>query len=463
MSFQSYGFLLLAGVTLAVCIPVARRSPGAGRALLTLACLVCYGLEDLRGIPVLLIGCAVTWWAVKKCRPVPAAVWHIAVLAVFKYTGFLTGGVISIGWAPVGLSFFTFQQLWYLKEAAAGKYTPHSRDDLVLYAFFFPTVTSGPILRPQAFFPQIREGSFLHPSWDDAAAGLYAFTLGLAKKTLLADSFASVVSNGWALGDRMTAPVAWAVILGYTLRLYFDFSGYCDMATGLARLLGIRLPRNFDSPYRSLSVGDFWKRWHMTLTTFLRECVYFPLGGSRGGVLRTCRNIFIVYLISGVWHGAGWTFILWGLLHGLAQVGERLLGDRLDRVPKFLRWGLTFLFVNIAWVFFQAPDVGSALQVLSAAVTGGGGLPADALAAGVFESELTALETVLPGLAGILSLAVLAGLFLAGMIAALWPRNLQDRMEAFQPTIWRAAGCAVLAVWSILSFSGVPTFIYSNF
>ena len=284
-----------------------------------------------------------------------AAAWHIGVLAVFKYTGFVTGGRLSVGWVPLGLSFFTFQQLWFLKEVYTGAFTlaPVRRGGFVLYSLFFPTVTSGPIWKPQAFFPQLEEESA------DSAAALYAISLGMAKKVLLADPLGTVVSNGWALGQAMTAPAAWVVILGYSLQLYLDFSGYCDIASGCARLLGVRVPVNFDSPYRALSVGEFWKRWHMTLTGFLRECVYIPLGGSRRGTVRTCVNILIVYLISGFWHGAGWTFLAWGLLHGLAQVIERLWPGR-ERLPKALRWTMTFLFVNLAWVFFQAPSLAAA-------------------------------------------------------------------------------------------------------
>ena len=215
---------------------------------------------------------------------------------------------MEVGWAPLGLSFFTFQQLWLLKEVYTGEYVPAPGDSLLLYGLFFPTVTSGPILRPGIFFPQLREKGFLHPDWSDAAAGIYAICCGTIKK----------------------------VLLGYTLRLYLDFSGYCDIAAGVARLFGLRLPMNFDSPYRSASVTEFWKRWHITLTTFLRECLYFPLGGSRRGAIRTYCNILIVFLVSGFWHGAGWTFLVWGALHGLAQVVERVWGRGRDRLPFVL-------------------------------------------------------------------------------------------------------------------------------
>ncbi len=392
-----------------------------------------------------------------------AGAYHIAVLLAFKYTGFLTGGAVSVGWSPLGLSFFTFQQLWLLKESASGAFSPPgplTADALALHGLFFPAVSSGPILRPDAFFPQAADGHFLRPDWTDRAQGLYALCFGMAKKVLLADPLGAVVNSGYARAGELTAPAAWLVILGYTLQLYFDFSGYCDIAAGSARLLGVRLPVNFDSPYRSLSLGEFWKRWHMTLTAFLRECVYFPLGGSRGGTARTCRNILLVYLISGLWHGAGWTFLVWGALHGLGQVIERLWGPGRDRLPRWARWALTFGFVNLAWVFFRAPDLDTAGTVLRQALLGGWGLPAW-LTEDLLPSEAQALRVL--GLGGRAGTALLAAVFAAGLAAALKPGNTLRRAETLRPTAGRCALCCLLLCWAALSFSGVTTFIYANF
>ena len=297
----------------------------------------------------------------------------------------------------------------------------------------------------------------------DFAAGLYALSLGMAKKVLLADPLGTVVSNGWGLGNSLTAPAAWVVILGYTLQLYLDFSGYCDIASGCARLLGFRLPINFDAPYRALSVGEFWKRWHITLTAFLRECVYIPLGGSRRGTVRTYINILTVYLISGLWHGAGWTFLVWGGLHGLAQVAERLWDSRRERVPRALRWCWTFLFVNLAWVFFQAPSLPAAGMLLRSAVCGGPGLPLEALAAGALDSEATALRTLLPFAAKAVPGLVLAALFTIGLAVSLRRQSAARQMENFRPSPGKAAACGILLAWSVLSFSSAATFIYSNF
>ena len=475
MSFQSLAFLAFLAITVPACLLSARHSRRTGMTVLGIASLVFYvagGGWD--AFAVLCAGTLVSILAVQRLWResegrrrrrvlVLAAGYHIAVLLVFKYAGFFTGGRVSLGWVPLGLSFFTFQQLWLLKEVYTGQFRLRSGELLPLYTFFFPTVTSGPILRPGAFFPQLTGEKFLRPGWEDAAAGLYGICCGTVKKVLLADSFGVIVNNGWErLGD-LTAPGAWLVILGYTLQLYFDFSGYCDIAAGCARLLGIRLPVNFDSPYRSLSIGEFWKRWHITLTTFLRECLYFPLGGSKKGAARTYVNILIIFLVSGFWHGAGWTFLFWGLLHGLAQVAERLLGDRLKRIPKPVRWCLTFAFVNVAWVFFRAPDFSGALRLLATALTGVMARPGDWLLHGLFAKETGAIQMLLPAVKPWMDLARVALLYGTGMAVVLLPVNTAARMEQFRPKWWQAAALAVLTAWSVLSFTGITTFIYSNF
>ena len=491
MNFQSFGFLAFLAVTAAVCLGAARWDRRIAAGCLTLACLVFYIIGGgWAALLVLVLGLAVSAAAVRylttpdirvqaegdgpaayaysrtavrrrRCLTLAAA-WHIGVLAVFKYTGFVTGGRLSVGWVPLGLSFFTFQQLWLLKEAYTGGFRPEG-GALPLYAFFFPSVVSGPILKPQAFFPQLQGEKFLHPDGQDLAAALYAIAAGMAKKVLLADNLGIVVGNGWARLDELSAPAAWLVILGYTLQLYFDFSGYCDIAAGCARLFGLRLPMNFDSPYRSLSVGEFWKRWHITLTSFLRECLYIPLGGSRRGSLRTCLHILTVFLVSGLWHGAGWTFLIWGGFHGLGQIGERVWGKGRDALPRLLRWALTFAFVNAAWVFFRAPGVPQALTLLKTAVTADFRPPAEWLMEDIFAKEAKALTMLFPALRTWTAPALTYGLFAAALPAALWPRNAAGQMDNFKPVLWRAVVLALLTAWSVLSFTGVTTFIYSNF
>ena len=469
MNVQSLAFLAFLTVTVCAC-----RLLGQKRQVWALlaASLVFYLWNGAAGVwwscGLLAASSAVSLLAGNSLRRqrrrgvfLAAVCYHVAVLGIFKYTGFLTGGAVQTPFVPLGISFFTFQQIWYLHEVYTGAFPDAPAPaEYLTYSFFFPTVSSGPILKPQNFFPQLREAS---PQPRDTAAGLYALGLGLAKKVLLADNLGVLVNNGWGNLAGLTAPTAWCVILGYTLQLYFDFSGYCDIASGCARLLGLRLPVNFDSPYRSLSVTEFWKRWHITLTSFLRECVYFPLGGSRRGKGRTYLNIMVIFLVSGFWHGAGWTFLVWGALHGLAQVVERVWGRGRDRLPFVLRWGLTFLFVNIAWVFFRAPDCTGALELLGRAVTGGFAKPAAWLLEGLFAEETSAVQMLIPAFTPWKNILRVVLLYGAGMVAVLWPRNTISRMDSFRPTLWRAAGLTVVMVWSVLSFTGITTFIYSNF
>jgi D-alanyl-lipoteichoic acid acyltransferase DltB (MBOAT superfamily) len=472
MSFQSLSFFIFLALTVLLCLSVGRKNKAAAAGLLLVACGIFYlwslDRQALSGFLVLLGGAIVTYGTVTGAKRngvyLLAACWHIGALLWFKCVGFFNPELYR-GWMPLGLSFFTFQQLWLLHESYTGEVILRKQDgkDFLLYSFFFPSVTSGPILKPQSFFPQLKGEKFLSPDWQDVSAALYAITLGTAKKVLLADPLGAVVANGWAMTESLSAPGAWITMLAYTLQLYLDFSGYCDIAAGCARLFGIRLPVNFNSPYRSLSVGEFWKRWHITLTSFLRECLYIPLGGSRKGAAKAYLNIMIVFFVSGFWHGAGWTFIIWGGLHGLAQIAERAWGKGRHAMPKGLQWVMTFLFVNLAWVFFRAPSLAAAGEMFSAAVSGGWAVPLEALASGVLDSEVTAVGTLLPMMESTLPALVLGALLGVGMLVSLWPNNTIQNMEDFRPKKGTAILCGVLLVWAILSFSSVATFIYSNF
>ena len=415
MSFQSLAFLGFLAVTLAVCLTSGAAQPPSGR-----------GPADRRlrrystfwapadgrwcwaGVACLLAGICVTALGHPPDGPVrrpPPDTGSGLRLSHRRAGGLQVHGVPHRRRGGGGLG-APGAELFHLPAAVAaegGLYRgirPRRRGiRLLLYGLFFPTVTSGPILRPGTFFPQLRGEGFLHPDWSDAAAGVYAICCGTIKKVLLADAFGTVVNNGWAHLEELSAPAAWLVILGYTLQLYFDFSGYCDIAAGVARLFGLRLPVNFDSPYRSASVTEFWKRWHITLTTFLRECLYFPLGGSRRGTVRTYCNILIVFLVSGFWHGAGLDLPGVGRPPRPGPGGWSGPGAGAGTgCPVLLRWGLTFLFVNIAWVFFRAPDCAGALELLGRAVTGGLAKPEAWLLEGLFAEETGAVQMLLPAL-----------------------------------------------------------------
>ena len=351
----------------------------------------------LGGVACLLAGICVTAWRYPPDGPVRlrrrrtmvlACVYHIAVLVGFKYTEFLTGGAVEVGWAPLGLSFFTFQQLWLLKEVYTGEYVPAPGDSLLLYGLFFPTVTSGPILRPESLFP---------PAAGEADSSIRTgptprrvstpSVCGTIKKVLLADAFGTVVNNGWAQLEELSAPAAWLVILGYTLQLYFDFSGYCDIASRCGPAAsGVRLPMNFDIPVPQPPLwGSSGSGGTSPSPPSCGSACTFPWAAAAGARSGRIANILIVFLVSGFWHGAGWTFLIWGALHGAGPGGGTGLGQGPGRAcPVVLRWGLTFLFVNIAWVFFRAPDCAGALELLGRAVTGGFAKPAGLAAGGPF-------------------------------------------------------------------------------
>lgn len=395
----------------------------------------------------------------------------LAVLAFFKYTGFVLSltpleGLFAppVRLMPLGLSFVTFQQLLWLRDCYDGEVGEDvSPLDYACCLTFFATATCGPITRVGELAPQLRRPASF--SWDGLAAGLYCFALGLGKKVLAAGIFANGANYGYANAGSLAPMDAALTILCYTLQIYFDFSGYCDMASGMARMMGITLPVNFNSPYRALSIKSFWERWHITLSRFFRRCVYFPLGGSRKGTAVTCRNIMIVFLLSGLWHGAGWGFLIWGALHGLVQVAQRLLKGKLS-LPKPLAWALTFLFVSSAWVFFRADSVKQALTMLSRLFAGGWGLPSEDFAAALpLEAMSVAFSfiqySLLPGGMGLVYWLPL--LFIPAGLALLACPNPLAQAERFRPTVGKAVLTTLCLVGSVLFFSGVATFIYANF
>ncbi len=305
---------------------------------------------------------------------------NLAFLAWFKCAGLfthvgfsegLTEGITTLA-LPLGISFFTFEAISYLVDSYRHNERPARAADYLLYVAFFPHLISGPIVRFRQLMAQFAAPDFMRPQVGNIAAGLTLLSFGLAKKCLIADNAAVIANEAFRLAEmakRFTVFDAWLGALGYTVQIYFDFSGYSDMACGLALLLNIRLPVNFLSPYRARSIADFWRRWHITLSTFLRDYLYIPLGGNRAGPLRRNVNILITMLLGGLWHGVGWTFLIWGGLHALYLIichtwrgWQQRLGFAL---PPVFGWALTFLAVVVAWVFFRSPNLPTATSFLA--------------------------------------------------------------------------------------------------
>jgi len=302
----------------------------------------------------------------KKCFLALSVSANVLLLFYFKYFNFFLQNLnVVLGreytikkiLLPLGISFFTFQQIMYVVNVYRGEIEKVAVLDYLVYILYFPKLLMGPLAEPKDLISQFNAPNRKAVNWDHVSYGIKIFSFGLFKKLILADTFSAAVAWGFANIDASTAMDWFLIMLSYTFEIYFDFSGYCDMAAGVSKMLNIDLPINFDSPYKAVSVRDFWKRWHMSLTGFLTRYVYIPLGGSKKGEIRTYLNTIIVFLISGIWHGANWTFILWGVLHGILSVLERMFERSKKSLLEIVRWSGTFLAINILWLLFRADSV----------------------------------------------------------------------------------------------------------
>ncbi|MFK8018774.1 MAG: MBOAT family protein [Pseudomonadales bacterium] len=392
MLFNSIEFLVFfLPITIGVFHLLRCYCPAASNYWLAIASLIFYGWWEPRYLVLLLASALVNYLlglALAETRADKNRVsnilfaiglsFNVGLLAYYKYAAFLLANVAKLFAVdlpeptiilPLAISFFTFQQIAYLSDVHSERKAEQSFWRYLLFVTFFPQLIAGPIVHHKEMLPQFRRTSELFSARLIAPA-ITLIVLGLAKKVLLADSLALFASPGFTVAEQyqyLSSSEAWLSITAYTLQLYFDFSGYCDIALGCALLIGIRLPINFASPYQSASIIDFWRRWHITLSRFMRDYVYIPLGGNRKGQSRWLRNLFATTAVSGLWHGAGWTFIFWGCLHGLMLMGNHLwrrtsLQIRLQEHKSwwFLSVGITFIAVLLAWVYFRSADLASA-------------------------------------------------------------------------------------------------------
>ena len=388
---------------------------------------------------------------------------NLALLFYFKYTNFFIENLNAflgkdIAFTrlllPVGISFFTFQQIGWLVDSFRMETRGYSFWEYFLFTVYFPKISMGPILLHGEFIPQLKDPSRLKADSRNMAQGLMILAVGLFKKVILAEFFAGPVNWGYAQVEILSSTDAFLVMLAYTFQLYFDFSGYCDMAMGISRMFNLELPLNFDSPYKAMSPVEFWKRWHMTLTRFLRKYIYFPLGGSRKGNLRTYMNIMAVFLVSGFWHGAAWTFILWGALHGAAQALNRVFKRQWENLHTAFRWMVTFLFVNLTWVIFRSESISQAKLFLKRLLDFGN--------MQINPSFMDSFKMVeLPLWLTEHRVFTVLGLYGAVLCLVMNARNMGE--TELRPTFLRGAGTAVLLVWSVLSLAGISGFIYFQF
>ena len=406
---------------------------------------------------------------VSKCLLVCGILFDLGLLAYFKYANFFLENMNAVFrtdfpmrtlFLPLGISFYIFSLISWLVDTYHGKTGDVTLTDYLLYVTFFPKLTQGPILNIGRFLKSRKTRSFDY-EMQSAAVGM--FVLGMCKKIFLADAFGRAVS--WAFADLSvpTATDMTLVMLAYTLQIYFDFSGYSDMAIAVGRMFGFDFPANFNSPYKADSVSDFWRRWHISLTTFFREYVYFPLGGSRGGTAKTYRNIMIVFLLSGLWHGANWTFVLWGAVHGICQITERLAGEAYRRIPAWVRRVLTFVIVNFLWLLFRSASVDEFRRACWHIFR----YPFYTLTEAHLESyKFTGVLYILNQLGiEMAPYTVYAGCTVLTFAVGLWicfvPKNNQEKLIALRPATLILI--TALSVYCLLSMNSVSAFIYNNF
>ncbi len=437
---------------------------------------------------------------------------NLSALGYYKYAGFfveninrLIAGDYNLEHIvlPLAISFFTFQQIAYLVDAYRGITKEYRFIHYALFVTFFPQLIAGPIVHHKEMLPQFVRLPSLKRSIGNFSVGITIFAIGLFKKAVLADSVAQyaspvfdVASSG---GEPLSFFVAWGGALAYTMQLYFDFSGYSDMAIGGARMFGIKLPLNFHSPYKATTIVEFWRRWHMTLSRFLRDYLYIPLGGNQYGSVRRYLNLLLTMLLGGLWHGAGWTFVVWGGLHGLYLIvnhawngAKRYLGiggSGRSRYGKALGWVVTFLAVVIGWVFFRASDFSSAVRILEGmAGLNGVEIPNALLSRtggwGVWLQEMGVRSYLGGGAVFVMTYLWIGGL----MVVALFLPNTQQFMARYQPALalydhgessryaiaptvplsWRpttawALAVAIISTCGVLALTSVSEFLYFQF
>ena len=504
MIFNSYTFLLVfLPLTLLVFSLLRRFIPRAAFAWLVVTSLVFYGVwnpDPAHGwspkyILLILGSCAGNYFVGRfltshrdthrgKIALVSGITANLALLGYYKYAGFFADIATKLtGWPgdippiilPLAISFFTFLQIAYLVDAWRGETKEYKFTDYLLFVTFFPHLIAGPLVHHKEMMPQFKRKPGRTRFWVNFSVGLAILIIGLFKKVVIADNLSPIATNLFDLaasGERpLTMAEAWVGAIAYSLQLYFDFSGYSDMALGAARLFGIRFPLNFHSPYKADSVVDFWRRWHMTLSRFLRDYLYIPLGGNRKGPKRRYLNLFLTMLLGGLWHGAGWTFIMWGALHGLFLcVNHAWFGLRKKMawaaMPKPLAIALTFVAVLVGWVFFRAHDFASAGRLLASmfGLHGFGGWP-DKAARVVASAEPLKLIPVLIGVWLLPNTQEIFARYRPALrvAGAPYPAGGTRRWWQWRPTKAFAAATVLLAIATGLQFDKVSEFIYFQF
>ena len=480
MQFNSYAFILaFLPVFLLLYFTVGKRW---NRLIIIAGGIVFYAFAGWENVLVLAVSILVTEgtarWMVrtekavqKKALAALHIILHAGALLFYKYWWVVlrltpADGILQDIVQPLGFSFFSFQQIMYILAVYRKEITEHRSADYISYILYFPKLVMGPLAEPAEIISRFHESETRRVNWYNLAAGLRIFSYGMFKKIILADTFAGAVNLFFPNTPEASSLELAVMMLCYTFQIYFDFSGYTDMAVGVSKMMNIPLPLNFNSPYKALSVSDFWKRWHISLTRFLTRNIYIPLGGNRKGKARTCLNIMIVFLVSGMWHGAHPNFLLWGALNGLLLIVERAVRRKDRRIPVPIAWLGTFLITNVLWLLFRSGTVSQWLGLLRQMLSFRGGGLSTGLTDAFFLPELVALLRFM-GLEGIqktMPWIPLAVFLTAALLLVLIPRNNHEWLTE-KGSLSRAsallAACAL--IWSVLCLSTESVFIYAGF
>ena len=401
---------------------------------------------------------------------------NIGILLYFKYYDFFIENINAALKAelpllklalPLGISFYTFQQLSYVIDVYRDECESYSFLEYAAYVSYFPQLVAGPIVYHSELIPQFRDPAKRRINFDNLSKGLYAFALGLAKKVLIADTFSKIVTVGYGNISDLNTPSVILVMVCYSLQIYFDFSGYCDMAIGIGKMFNVELPDNFISPYHAASVKEFWRRWHITLGRFFTTYVYIPLGGNRGSKCKTFRNTMIVFLLSGLWHGANWTFVFWGFLHGIGVSFTNFFGGKTcGKWKRKFYQVVTFIYVCFAFVFFRSDSMAQGIEFFKRMFSFTHFRSLYVVAESMTVSETYMITKLLSMKApqylptvNLITLLLVMGISLF----IITRKNTRTIVEHSKYSLGFALKLSVVFVWAVLSLSGVTTFLYFNF
>ena len=465
MQFNSYIFVFAFMPVVVITFHLLSRiSKRAADILILLASVVFYAYGGLLGLAIVIADALINTGFImylrkKKSKPVliVSIVLNIAAILVLR----MTPGVL-------GISFISFQMIAFTVETykgfgASGKEDEsYSLLDLWTFVFYFPKVVAGPLVKPRDFIAKLHDDKRYVTDADNLASGFVLFTIGAFKKVLIGDVFAKIVGWGFSNFDTSTSMDWVLILLAHLFQLYFDFSGYCDMAGGVSRMINLELPQNFDSPLKSCSVAEFWRRWHITLMDFIKNYIYIPLGGSRKGTLRTCINLMIIFVVSGIWHGQKPVFAVWGLINGALSILHKFIAKKYEKLHVALQWLITMATLGIVHIMVMCGSIRQWIDIIKKIVLIEDMSVSDGLIQCCFSAETSTLLNITGlGFMNFVPIRYLIAFFIFALIFNIGPENIYGKR--FKYSIPLLAGCAVLFMFVAISLGGETTFYYQRF